>query len=72
MRIRLDPDVNARYVAFRDAVELAEMVYADMDEHDEPLGLEFVNADDFLPFLRERAGDATLPPRLRELLGAAA
>lgn len=77
MRIELDPDVNSLYIAFRDGavartLEVAELVFADMDEHDVPLGLEFVNADDFIPFMRERAGGGEIPPRLRALLGAPA
>ncbi len=77
MRIKLDPDVNALYITFREGtvartIEIAEMVYADLDEDGEPIGLEFVSADDFVPFMRDHAGDASVPPQLRELLGVAA
>lgn len=76
MKIKLDADVNALYIAFREGtvartIELAEMVFADLDDG-EPIGLEFVNADDFVPFMRGHAGGANVPPQLRELLGAAA
>ena len=77
MQIRLDPDVNALYIEVRagevaKTVEVSEMVYLDVDEGGAPLGLEFVNADDFIPFLREHAGGAEVPDELRELLGVTA
>lgn len=34
--------------------------------------MEFVNADDFIPFLREHAGGVEVPAELRELLGVQA
>lgn len=77
MQIKLDPDVNALYITFAEGkvartIEVAEAVYADMDEGGNPLGLEFIDADDFIPFLRERVGDVAVPPQLREMLGASA
>jgi uncharacterized protein YuzE len=77
MQIRLDRDVNALYITLQEGkvartLELAELVYADIDEQGEPLGLEFVNADDFIPFLRERAGDVDLPASVRAVFGASA
>ena len=75
MQIRLDPHVNTLSIAFGDGavertVEISEGVYADLDGAGDPLGVEFLNADDFIPFLRDRASDAAIPPRLRDLLGA--
>ena len=75
MKIKLDADANALYIAFREGtvertIEMAEMVFAALDDG-EPIGLEFVNADDFVPFMRGHAGGANVPPQLRELLGAA-
>lgn len=75
MQFRLDRDVNALYIELQagkvaKTLELAELVYADVDEQGTPLGLEFVNADDFIPFLRERGGDIDIPASLRGVLWA--
>lgn len=72
MEFQLDQDVNALYIKLRPGVvsrtvELTEAVYVDMDAEDAPLGIEFVNADDFVPFLREHASDDGIPPQVREL-----
>lgn len=77
MQIRLDRDMNALYIEFREGqvaktVELGEMVYMDVDGQGSALGLEFVNADDFVPFLREHAEGRDVPVQLRDLLGAPA
>jgi len=75
MQFRLDQEVNALYIEFREGevaktIELAETVYMDVDGQGSALGLEFVNAADFLPFLREHVGGRNVPAPLRELLGA--
>lgn len=75
MHIKRDPDVNALYITFGEGevartVAISEAVYADLDEVGNPLGLEFINADDFIPFLRERVTDVAIPLPLREMLGA--
>ena len=72
MEIRLDRDVNALYIRLcagkvSRTVELTDSVYVDMDDQDAPLGIEFISADEFVPFLREHADDETIPPRVREL-----
>lgn len=72
MEFQLDCDVNALYIKLRSGqvsrtIELTDSVYVDMDADDVPLGIEFLNADEFVPFLRERAHGADIPPRLREL-----
>ncbi len=77
MRIKLDVDVNALSIAFRDGtvartIEIADRVFADFDENGDPIGLKFVSADDSVPFMRDHAGDASVPPKIREMLGAAA
>ena len=74
MEIRLDRDVNALYIRVRRGrvsrtLELTDTVYIDMDAQDNPLGIEFVNADEFIPFLRDHADDTEIPPQLREVLG---
>ncbi len=75
MQIRLDPDVNALYIEVRagevaKTLEVSESVFVDVDEEGTPLGMEFVNADDFIPFLREHAGGVEVPAELRDLLEA--
>jgi uncharacterized protein YuzE len=77
MQIRLDRDVNALYIALRPGkvsrtVELTDTVYVDMDDKDTPIGIEFVNADEFVPFLREHADDADIPPQVRQLFSVTA
>jgi uncharacterized protein YuzE len=72
MRFELDRDINALYIRLRPGdvtrtIELTDSVYADLDAEDAPLGIEFINADEFVPFLRDRAHDTDLPPRVREL-----
>jgi uncharacterized protein YuzE len=77
MQIRLDRDVNALYIAVRPGrvsrtVELTDTVYVDMDDKDTPIGIEFVNADEFVPFLRDHADDADIPPQVRQLFSVTA
>ena len=77
MQIRLDPDVNALYIEVRagavaKTLEVSEMVFVDVDDTGAPLGIEFVNADDFIPFLRDHAADLDVPSELREILGVSA
>jgi uncharacterized protein YuzE len=72
MEFQLDRDVNALYIKLRAGhvartIELTDSIYVDMDADDTPLGLEFINADEFVPFLRDQVNDADLPPRLREM-----
>ena len=62
-------DVNALYVRFRrgkvaETVEIEHMIVVDLDADGQPLGIEFVNADDFLPFLGWHGGLLTLPDDL--------
>jgi uncharacterized protein YuzE len=73
MEIRLDRDVNALYIRFRPGLvsrtmEITDSVYVDMDAEDDPIGIEFIDADEFVPFLRDHADDAQIPPRIREIL----
>ncbi len=77
MQIRLDPDVNALYIEVRagavaKTLEVSEMVFVDVDDTGAPLGIEFVNADDVIPFLRDHAADLDVPSKLREILGVSA
>ena len=57
MQFRFDEEANALYIAIGagDAVrtiEVTDMVYIDIDADGAPLGIEFVSADEFVPFLR--------------------
>jgi uncharacterized protein YuzE len=47
-----------------ETVEVEHMIVVDLDADGQPLGIEFVNADDFLPFLRRHAEPLTLPDDL--------
>ncbi len=75
VEFQLDTDANALYIklgpgAVARTIALTDSVYADVDATGAPLGLEFINADEFVPFLRNHAGDDDLPPRVRELFRA--
>jgi uncharacterized protein YuzE len=57
MQFRLDVEANALYIAIKPGtvartIELTDLVYVDVDATGEPLGIEFVSADEFVPFLR--------------------
>jgi uncharacterized protein YuzE len=72
MEFQLDRDVNALYIKLGTGtvsrtIELTDSVYVDMDAADAPIGLEFTNADEFIPFLRSNADIADIPPQAREL-----
>jgi uncharacterized protein YuzE len=72
MEFQLDRDVNALYIKLGTGtvartIELTDSIYVDMDAADAPIGLEFTNADEFIPFLRSNADIADIPPQVREL-----
>ena len=63
MVLQYSPDGHILYVQFRDddAVETVEVepdIYVDLDAEGRPIGIEFVNADDFFPFLGRGLEDA--------------
>jgi uncharacterized protein YuzE len=69
LRVRYDAEADAMYLRLRDGsvaetVEIEEMVYVDIDEEGHPLGIEFVVASDFLPFLSRRGGEFSVPRRI--------
>lgn len=75
-QIRLDPDVNALYIRFSAGkvartLELETFVYVDIDAQGYPVGLEFANADDFVPFLRRHEGSVDIPAFLHSQMQAA-
>lgn len=72
MEFQLDRDVNALYIklgtgAVSRTLELTDSIYVDMDAEDAPVGIEFTNADEFIPFLRSNADNADIPPQVRQL-----
>jgi len=72
MEFQLDRDVNALYIKLGTGtvsrtIELTDSIYVDMDAADAPIGLEFTDADEFIPFLRSNADIADIPPQVREL-----
>lgn len=72
VEFQLDREVNALYIKLgpgnvERTIMLTDAVYADVDAQGTPIGLEFIDADDFVPFLRDHADDGALPPRVREL-----
>jgi uncharacterized protein YuzE len=72
IEFQLDRDVNALYVKLRSVdisrtIELTDSINVDMDANDAPVGIEFTNADDFIPFLRNHADRNEIPPQVREL-----
>jgi uncharacterized protein YuzE len=72
VQFRLDPDVNALSIEIQPGriartIEFTDSVYVDVDAEGAPLGLEFVNADEFVPFLRAHADDAAFPIQIRAL-----
>jgi uncharacterized protein YuzE len=57
MQFRFDEEANALYIAIRAGevertIEVTDLVYIDVDADGAPLGIEFVSADEFVPFLR--------------------
>ncbi len=66
IQLRHDPDVNALYirVAIGEVARTEQFdadVFVDFDETGRPLGVEFLNADDFVPFLRRHSGNVDIP-----------
>ena len=69
IRFEYSADENLLYVALgegpaAETLEVEESVYVDLDADGRPIGIEFLNADDFLPFLLRRGGQLTLPERV--------
>jgi len=49
MKIEFDPIADAIYIRFKDAdvfdtKEVSQGIFIDVDEHDEPIGIEIINA----------------------------
>ena len=70
MKIELDSEAKALYLRLRtgrvaDTAEVADGIVVDKDDQGRPLGIEFVRADEFGPFLRQHGDLVTLPARLQ-------
>ncbi len=57
-KFQLDPEINVLYLSLERGVvartiESSESVHVDIDVRGGILGVEFVNADELLPFLRD-------------------
>jgi uncharacterized protein YuzE len=84
VQFRFDEDANALYIALHEGrvartIEITDMVYVDVDASGTPLGVEFVSADEFVPFLRRLQVLETsdewaeeIPAEVRELFSATA
>lgn len=64
--VQLDPEVNALYLEFfagevARTLELAEGVYLDLDEENQPIGLEFIDMEAFENFLARNGGEIVIP-----------
>lgn len=69
IRFDYSHDENLLYVALADGpaaetIEIEESVYVDIDADGRPIGIEFVNAIDFLPFLARHGGQLKLRERI--------
>jgi len=70
IRFDYSSDGNLLNVALGDGpsietIEIDDSVYVDVDADGRPIGIEFVNAADFLPFLARHGGHLSLPERMR-------
>lgn len=71
MQIQFDRDVNALYIEIARGevtrtIEVTETIYLDVDQEGRPLGLEFLDANEFLPFLRQELGDIDIPAQVHD------
>lgn len=72
MRIEYSPTAGALYLRLQagtvaKTVEIEEFVDVDVDASGQPLGVEFVVAEEFDPFLERHAGALDVPGDLAEL-----
>jgi len=75
LRISYDAEVDALYLRLAEGpaaetVEVTPAVYVDLDGDGRPIGIEFVNGADFLPFLARWGGEFVLPARMDEPAGS--
>lgn len=74
LHMQHDRDSNALYVRVRSGrvaktvtIDEERMIYADLARDGRLLGVEFVNADDFVPFLKTAEGSSDVAERLQEV-----
>jgi uncharacterized protein YuzE len=76
----LDEDVNALYVRVKTGtvaktLKISDSVFLDVDRQNRTIGIEFVDADEFLPFIKQHHGRLGIPARFEistdELFSAA-
>ena len=66
IRIEYAADHELLYIKIADGpaaetIEIEESVYVDLDADGQPIGVEFLNAADFLPFLARHGGVFAVP-----------
>ncbi|MGH2531504.1 MAG: DUF2283 domain-containing protein [Thermomicrobiales bacterium] len=69
MRLELDTEAKALYLYLRtgriaSTIAFADSVFLDVDKHQTPLGIEFLDLDAFAAFFAGPQNIVTLPPRL--------
>jgi uncharacterized protein YuzE len=69
MRLEIDTEAQALYLRLRagtvaESVELADMVFMDVDHQQRPIGIEFVDLDAFTVFFDQPHPVVSIPPRL--------
>ncbi len=68
----LDEDVNALYVRVKTGtvaktLKISDSVFLDVDRQNRTIGIEFVDADEFLPFIRQHQGRLGIPERFETI-----
>ena len=66
MTFKLDPEVNALYITLKDGdvaqtVEFEDDIYLDTDQDGQVMGIEFVDATDFIAFMARHGGEVRIP-----------
>lgn len=72
MRLEIDTEAKALYLRLRagrvdESVELADMVFMDVDRQRRPIGIEFVDLDAFAAYFDQPREPVSIPPRLAYL-----
>lgn len=68
MRIEVTPEgllhIHLRDGVAVDTIVLGDLIYLELDAEGHPLSLDFVVAEDFLPFIKTQGGVFELPDRV--------
>lgn len=75
MQIEYSPTAGALYLRLAagdvsDTIEIEPEIYVDIDQRGDALGIEFVDAGAFLPFIQRHGGNLNLPSDLTAFAGA--